>query len=126
MASRQGDLMWYRPGADLVVVAHSEAASQLAMGWWICGCRSLPGGCQVRVDGRVLGRWLRVVLAVDHRGLYPTDRAARPVEQRRTLRSAALALDRPGVHEADICAGSPSVSVTNGETDSCSASSADR
>jgi hypothetical protein len=26
---------------------------------------------------------------VDHRGLYPTDRAARPVEQRRTLRSAA-------------------------------------
>jgi hypothetical protein len=25
------------------------------------------------------------------------------VEQRRTLRSAALALDRPGVHEADVC-----------------------
>jgi hypothetical protein len=91
-----------------------------------CGCRSLPGGCQVRVDGRVLGRWLRAVLAVDHRGLYPTDRAARPVEQRRTLRSAALALDRPGVHEADVCAGSRSVSVANGETDSCSASSADR
>jgi hypothetical protein len=91
-----------------------------------CGCRSLPGGCQVRVDGRVLGRWLRTVLALDHRGLYPTDRAARPVEQRRTLRSAALALDRPGVHEADVCAGSRSVSVTNGETDSCSASSADR
>jgi Na+/melibiose symporter-like transporter len=53
---------------------------------------------------------------------YPTDRAARPVEQRRTLRSAALALDRPGVHEADVCAGSRSVSVANGETDSCSAS----
>ena len=51
-----------------------------------CGCRSRPGGCQVRMDGRVLGRWLRTVLAVDHRGLYPTDRAARPVEQRRTLR----------------------------------------
>ena len=89
-----------------------------------CGCRCLPGGCQVRVDG--LGRGLRAVLAVDHRGLYPTDRAARPVEQRRTLRSAALALDRPGVHEADVCAGSRSVSVANGETDSCSASSADR
>jgi hypothetical protein len=48
------------------------------------------------------------------------------VEQRRTLRSATLALDRPGVHEADVCAGSRSVSVANGETDSCSASSADR
>ena len=59
------------------------------------GCRSRPGGCQVRVDGRVLGRWLRAVLAVDHRGLYPTDRAARPVEQSRTLRSAALALTVP-------------------------------
>ncbi|HEX3199251.1 MAG TPA: hypothetical protein VHR39_17005, partial [Propionibacteriaceae bacterium] len=45
--------------------------------------------------GRVLGRWLRAVLAVDHRGLYPTDRAARPVEQRRTLRSAALAWTVP-------------------------------
>src|SRR5215213_551846 len=71
-----------------------------------CGCRSLPGRCQVRLDGGVLGRWLRAVLAVDHRGLYPTDRSARPVEQRRTLRSAAHALDRPGVHEADVCAGS--------------------
>jgi hypothetical protein len=39
---------------------------------------------------------------------------------------AVLALDRPGVHEADVCAGSRSVSVANGETDSCSASSADR
>ena len=85
------------------------AASTLGMIgslWFFVAFGFLPGRCQVRLDGGILGRWLRALLAVDHRGLYPTDRSAGPVEQRRTLRSAAHALDRPGVHEADVCAGS--------------------
>jgi hypothetical protein len=43
MACRQGDLMWYRPGADLVVVAHSEAASS----WQWVGGFVVAGLCLV-------------------------------------------------------------------------------
>jgi hypothetical protein len=56
------------------------------MGWWIVVAGLGLVVARFAWDGRVLGRWLGTVLAVDHRGLYPTDRAARPVEQRRTLR----------------------------------------
>src|SRR5215217_2563780 len=62
------------------------------------GRRSRPGGCQVRLDDRVLECVVHAVLAVGPSGLHPTYPAARPVEQRRTLSSSAGALDRPGVY----------------------------
>jgi hypothetical protein len=73
----------------------AEGVRRLALAWSIRD--------QSQLDARFVwtaagfwGVWLRAVLAVDHRGLYPTYPAARPVEQRRTLSSAAVALDRPG------------------------------